>query len=214
MLFISILKAFPFMFDSSIILNEMKSCFQSILDVGCGNGKSFKWLKLVDLLLQNKLKLAYTVGIDVYLPWLRKARKIYHDVVHCDARFLPFRSCSFDVVTAFEVIEHLPKVQAIRLLKELDQIAKNEVIITTPVGQIIQSRQDYLINPYQRHLSSYYPKELKKLSFKVVGLRSIKSIIGETCQEGFSYKVKHPILKPLFSFIRKMSKPIIYYFPT
>jgi len=40
---------------------------------------------------------------------------------------LPFKNKSFDVVTLIEVIEHLPKENAINLIFEAERIAKKEL---------------------------------------------------------------------------------------
>jgi hypothetical protein len=54
---------------------------------------------------------------------------------------------------------------------------------------------------------------MKKLGFKVIGLRGIKNIFGEARQSGVDYAVKHPLLKPLLIFIKKLSCLIVYYCP-
>ena len=209
-----IYKAFPRMFSTSIILGRMIPA-KTILDVGCGEGGTFNWLKRIDKLLSLNKMAAYTVGLDIYGPSLRKARvyKVYNDVVNADARFLPFRERSFDVCTAFEVIEHLAKPYAYKCLRELNRVAKRQVIITTPVMEIIQPPSEYSENVFQKHRSAWHPEEMKKLGFKVIGLRGIKKIFGEARQSGVDYSVKHPLFKPLVIFIKKMSCLIVYYYP-
>jgi len=68
-----IYKAFPRMFSTSIILGRMIPA-KTILDVGCGEGGTFNWLKKIDKLLSLNKMAAYTVGLDIYGPSLRKAR--------------------------------------------------------------------------------------------------------------------------------------------
>jgi len=52
----------------------------------------------------------------------------------CDVRKLPFKQKSFDTVLCMEVIEHLEKEEAIRLIEDMEKIARKKIIITTPVG--------------------------------------------------------------------------------
>jgi ubiquinone/menaquinone biosynthesis C-methylase UbiE len=91
----------------------------------------------------NKAVDAYTVGLDVWVPWLRRAKNYYNDVVNGNARYLPFRDKSFEVCTAFEIIEHLTKLDAYKFLKELDRVTKRQIIITSPVMEIIQPPSEY-----------------------------------------------------------------------
>jgi len=200
------------MFSTSIILRRMIPA-RTILDVGCGEGGTFNWLKKFNKLLSFNKMAAYTVGLDIYGPSLKKARIVYNDVVNADARFLPFRERSFDVCLAFEVIEHLAKTDAYKCLRELNRVAKSQVIITTPVMEIIQPLSEYSENVFQKHRSAWHPEEMKKLGFKVIGLRGIKKIFGEARQSGVDYSVKHPLFKPLVIFIKKLSSLIVYYYP-
>ncbi|MEM0090656.1 MAG: class I SAM-dependent methyltransferase [Nitrososphaerota archaeon] len=116
-IFLAMLRSFPRMFSSGIILSSIVPP-KNILDVGCGDGKTFDRLKLIDCLFSNKLVHAYSVGIDIYIPWLKEAKKVYDDVVCCDCRFLPFRNETFDIVMLFEVIEHLNKRDVYKCLRE------------------------------------------------------------------------------------------------
>jgi len=212
-LLLLIYRAFPRMFSTTIILNVLHSPTRTILDVGCGDGETFNWLKKFDKSLGFNKIYAYTVGLDIYVPWLKKARNYYNDVVNGDARYLPFRDRSFEVCIAFDIIEHLTKLDAYSFLKQLNRIAKRQIIITTPVMEIIQPSSEYSENVFQKHRSAWHPEEMKKLGFKVIGLRGIKKIFGETRQRGVNYSVKHPLLKPLLIFIEKLSRLIVYYYP-
>jgi len=187
---------------------------KAILDIGCGDGETFNWLKKNDRLLSFNKTAAYTVGLDIFMPWLKKAKTQYTDVVNGDARFLPFRDRSFDVCTAFEVIVHLTKLDAYKFLRELNRVAKRQVIITTPVMEIIQPPSEYLENVFQKHRSAWHPYEMKEQGFKVIGLRGMKKLFGETRQKGIDYAIKHPLLKPLLTIIKKLSCLIVYYYPS
>lgn len=47
---------------------------------------------------------------------------------------LPFSSNSFDVVTAIDVLEHIPKSKREQFIKESLKVAKNKVILSFPIG--------------------------------------------------------------------------------
>jgi ubiquinone/menaquinone biosynthesis C-methylase UbiE len=82
---------------------------------------------------------------------------------------LPFKDKQFDLTLCIDVLEHLPKYTGIKLIKEMQRISKMIIIITPnwkcPQGEING-------NPFQRHISKWSPNELKKLGFKVRGVRN------------------------------------------
>jgi len=132
---------------------------RSILDVGCGRGS---FMRII-----NGRRKFFTVGCDLYLPFLKecKQNKIYDEHVLCDARFLPFRRCAFDIVLCLEVIEHLPKKDSLRLLKQMEEIAQQQIVISTPIGFKKQFQDLVSQNPFQTHKCGWTLKELKKLGF-------------------------------------------------
>ncbi|KKS83640.1 MAG: Methyltransferase type 11 [Parcubacteria group bacterium GW2011_GWA2_43_11] len=81
------------------------------------------------------------VGDDVVPTFLRKANytvttididsELQPDVV-ADVRNMPFDDGSYDVVCAFQVLEHLPYEEFEGILKELHRVSKKNVIISVP----------------------------------------------------------------------------------
>ena len=45
---------------------------------------------------------------------------------------LPYKSCSFDIVACFQVLEHLPFGKAIAGFKELNRVSKKNVLLSLP----------------------------------------------------------------------------------
>jgi len=93
---------------------------RKVLDLGCGCGAPFagKYFKLL-------------VGVDIFRK--RFSMPEYDLVLYHDIRDLEmFQTNSFDVVTIIDVIEHLEKEEGIRLLKEVERIAMEKIIIFTP----------------------------------------------------------------------------------
>ncbi len=133
-----------------------------ILDVACGKGK---W----GFLIRIEQSPRRIVGVDIWLPnlYFVKHHRIYDEVIRCDVRALPFRDTSFDLTLCCEVLEHLSKENGSGLLDEVCRITREKVIVTTPNVWI---DTDTEFNPYQKHVTLYRPKELRKKGFKVRGI--------------------------------------------
>ena len=85
-----------------------------------------------------------------------------------------------DLVTAFGSIEHLPKSAGWRLLDRFEQLTKKFIVIDTPNGFVAQGPE--FGNPYQRHLSGWYPVDFEGLGYKVhgsAGTRYLRGYMGE-----------------------------------
>ncbi|MBI4870551.1 MAG: methyltransferase domain-containing protein [Candidatus Riflebacteria bacterium] len=85
-----------------------------LLDVGCNIGEF--------LLRARETYGVEGVGLDLSLGALVRARKVLSRVNRGDAEALPFAAGTFDVVTSFDVIEHVPHPD--RLLAEIARVLK------------------------------------------------------------------------------------------
>jgi len=147
---------------ASLIPNNSRT----FVDVGCGYG-SIGYLLRVHLLM-SRIK-GELIGLDVsreYFQHLTQSN-VYDHLVLASASALPFKDKEIDVSLSIEVIEHLDKREAIRMLQELDRITKKRAILTTPNGfhQVFEA-----LNIYEIHRSGWTPSELKKFGFKVRGI--------------------------------------------
>jgi SAM-dependent methyltransferase len=86
-----------------------------VLEIGPGNG----W---VSMILQSLGIKVSTADIDPEL----------HPDYVADIKALPFADDSFDVVCAFEVLEHMPFDSFGANLRELSRVAKKKVILSLP----------------------------------------------------------------------------------
>jgi len=133
-----------------------------VLDVGCGVGYGADELS-------NKAYLV--IGIDIWKEGIRYAHNKYsrsHFLV-ASALNLPFRDSCFDVVTSFQVIEHIEEKNMIQYLKEIKRVLRygGIFIVSTP------NRKLRLL-PFQKpwnpeHNKEYDAKEfdgLLKMVFK------------------------------------------------
>ena len=140
---------------------------KSLLDVGGSDGA--KWSPVWD-----ELGLDVNV-IDRNLPSLQQCQSPWKGIVASGAS-LPFRRASFDAVVALDVIEHLPKEPAYSLIEEMERVAAQTVIISTPYGFLPQPPASD--NPYQEHISSWLPEEFEQRGYAVVGVAARVMGIG------------------------------------
>ncbi len=113
------------MFDK--ILDNVKS--KEILDVGCGLGMTMEYF-----IKQG----ARCTGIDITPQSVKELNSKGMRVVEGDARLLPFRDNSFDIVYSLGVIEHIKETQQ----------ALNEQVRVCRRGGIVIAVVPNLITPY------------------------------------------------------------------
>jgi ubiquinone/menaquinone biosynthesis C-methylase UbiE len=148
------------------VRKELNKETNTILDVGCGRGLGTRSI--------TRSKKYATVGADIFFPDLVEAKKnrTHDSIVWCDARNLPFKRKSFDVVLCIAMLEHVDKEEGKRLIESLETIALKKVILSTPVGYLRTSHEKSPVllassNPYQEHRTGWVPDELRALGYKV-----------------------------------------------
>jgi len=103
-----------------------------VLDVGCGAGYGSSYLA------RNAKRV---IGVDISKEAVDCAREHYPkdglDFITADATKLPFPRGSFDVVVAFEVLEHVKEYES--LLRECKRVTKNGgmFICSTPTKEFM-----------------------------------------------------------------------------
>lgn len=175
---------------------------RSILDMGCGPGEAATLLTL--------RKHYFTVGCDIYLPNLLtcKLRNSHDALIRCDIRFLPFRPKSFDIALCTEVIEHLQKEDGYHLIASLEEVARKQVIISTPVGFCHQTPQ--YGNLFEEHLSGYFPSEFRTMGYSIRGFY-LPEIIGPC---GILSRLPKLLRFALLAIVALFINPFLYYFPS
>jgi SAM-dependent methyltransferase len=101
-------------------------------------------------------------GIDISKYAVDQAKMRYaNDFVICDVQTgLPFRTDVFDLITCFEVLEHLPK--SLQAIKMLASHCKHIMIYTTP-NRITEKPIRKLVRDYDdSHVAVRTPGEWKK----------------------------------------------------
>jgi SAM-dependent methyltransferase len=165
----AIIEGLPLLSPVVLLKREIPDDAEVVLDIGCGKGTSL----FVEL---AKCKNIYLIGVDLFLPSLIEAKKIFNDVILADARYLPFKQASSDIIVSSQVIEHLDK--GILFINSLQEISKKKIMITVPVGSNLKHDLEDG-NPYQAHKSFWYPEEFKRLGFQVYGCEGARFLRSE-----------------------------------
>ena len=135
---------------------------KTVLDVACG-------LSLKSQYIDASVR----VGLDIYRPFLEKINsKVGYIPINADCMDLDklFLSNSFDLVLLLDIVEHLKKEKALKLINMAESIAKVAVIIETPNGYIPQNIDIWGQggDDYQTHRSSWAPEEFSIRGYNVV----------------------------------------------
>ena len=151
--------ALPRFFDRSCIPLEVRS----VLDVGCGKGTMGAMLRLYR-------RPRRIVGIDIcdeYLDFV-KAEGSYTDLLRMDLTRsdLPFDDGEFDVVICIDVLEHLEKEEAMKVVQEMERVGKHVVIST---GGKPEPQDDFDENPYQRHKCTLNHNIFRRRGYHIEG---------------------------------------------
>jgi len=96
---------------------------QKILDLGCGNGRSAYLLSK----LRNNL---LVIGCDISFKFLNSLSNLERNDIEsltANAAYLPFKNEEIDVVSSFQLIEHIVEVE--KVLCEMIRILKKDGII-------------------------------------------------------------------------------------
>lgn len=173
-LFVQRLIGIPTAYDYTRKIVETSECALT-LDVGCGNYSP---------LSQFRPQIT-TVGLDAFPQAIAEARAneahdryVVADVLTEDLNDL-LANCGgrkFDLVTLYDVIEHLPKKRGYELLERCEQLSSKYVLLQTPNGFLEQGPE--FANERQRHLSGWFPHDFEGFGYKVYGTTGTKYLRG------------------------------------
>lgn len=175
----------PFTY-SWLIKRSVNKAIKTILELGCGRGY------FGDLVNEN---LRYQItGVEIFQPYVAECKEKgkYSKVIKGDiSRKLPFKNKSFDAAVCLQTIEHLERQAGLTLIDEMERIAKNLVVISTPNGSCLQ--EEYDDNEHQRHLSAWRPSDFVKRGYRVFGI-GLKWVYGEhSCVNAQVELIKFPL---------------------
>jgi len=151
------------------LARALKNC-SSVLDVGCGKNSPLKIFELNHL-----------TGLEGYAPDAEAARRLgtHDEVVTGDLRQMEqhFKPGQFDACVAWDVIEHLPKLDGLKMLRDMERASAKRTIIFTPNGFLPQFHTEDA--DLQQHLSGWDAQEMRQQGYRVIGLLGLKSLRGE-----------------------------------
>lgn len=129
------------------------------LDIGCGSGS---------LLTAVRSATFRSTGIDASPECIERCRSadIHDEYICADFRTMPLDR-TFDVVVLSHVIEHFTRDEGMDVLRCVEALAKHLVYVETPFGFLEQT--DYDGNPFQRHLSGWFPADFRARGYTVFG---------------------------------------------
>lgn len=144
-----------------------------VLDLGCGSGYGTKILA----------ETVPTCGVDLSLKALLaidRSQSLAHFAT-ADGRMLPFAAGSFDLITSFQVIEHIVDVN--QYLAEARRVLTQNgtLIISTPNRRLRLFPFERPHNPY--HVTEYAPRSLRAVlkrhfaSVEILGLQATPAIL-------------------------------------
>ena len=148
----------------------------TVLDLGCGCGYPF-YDTCFPLL----------VGIDIFR---KKFDMIEYTVIlYSDIRNIGWMiyEKQFDVVTVIDVIEHLSKEEGYKLIKDMEAIARNKVMIFTPTiwsenNVAVEDKNCWAYgNKHNYHKSLWKEEDFTKRGYEIV-----------PCQPGYVLAIKEP----------------------
>lgn len=171
----------------------------SVLDVGCGTDSPVGRLTA---------RLGRTVGVDGHAPSVEASRRrgMHSDYLVAGVLEIGehFAERSFDCVVASDLIEHLEKADALRLLGLMERIARKKVIVFTPNGFLLQG--EYGDNPFQRHRSGWGVEEMQALGYRVSGINGWRPLRGELARVAWRPR-------PFWKAVSFLSRPLTARFP-
>lgn len=114
----------------------------AILNVGCGTGGTIKMLA----------SFGETDNVDISDEAIKYMQKLgYKKVTKVNSIYLPFKDKTYDMVCAFDVLEHIDN--QIGALKEWKRVIKDDgfIIITVPAYQWLWSGHDVSLHHKRRY---------------------------------------------------------------
>lgn len=144
---------------------------KSGLDIGCGGGS---------LLTAVRSDTFESTGIDISAASINrsKANNVHDHYLVGDFRTAAFPR-TYDVVVLSHAIEHFTRDDGLEVIRRIEQLAKRLIYIETPYGFLEQT--DYDGNPFQRHLSGWFPHDFEGRGYTVFGsgLRGLTGPMGK-----------------------------------
>lgn len=139
----------------------------TILDFGCGMGGNYDFLS----------KYGKVVGIDNSKTSIDYCKKMNQQVELFNGTRIPFWEKSINMITAFDVLEHIYDDDAI--IKEYGRILNSggKAIITVPAYKFLWSDHDEALGHYRRYTASNLRNKFESNGFKTLKISYVISFL-------------------------------------
>ena len=165
--------------DTKAWASQTKIEYNNILDIGVGEGTYYNLLSSLDNLQECKW-----TGVEAWEPYIDKynLKNKYHNIIHDDVRKVVFNDDKYDLVFCGDVLEHMTKEDAIKLIDTLLPISKY-IYISIPI--IYHPQGAYAGNPFEVHVKEdWSSKEVLETfpniedykEYSVVGIYKLKGL--------------------------------------
>lgn len=146
----------------------LKRADLNILDIGCGSGDMLEYFK----------KFGNARGMEMYLPYAEIARERGFDVKVSTMENWPFGDKKFDVISFFDVIEHIKDDEA--ALKKAYEVLNPEglAVISVPSFKILWSSTDIAARHFRRYTKKELERKLKNAGFEIVKSTYFNAYLG------------------------------------
>lgn len=163
-------------------INALKSNSSEIRILDVGAGSAWYWEKILDRFPDIKISLSLMDAIEIDGNLLTDPKHQINRIVGQVPESLTIiPDDHYDIVLAFDLIEHLTKESGYLLLYEIDRISTHTNIIFTCNGFVWQPPS--VNNPFNAHISGWRPGEFRKLGFnKIQGHTGLKILRGAYAQ--------------------------------
>jgi hypothetical protein len=218
-------RVFPSQFDvlTRTIVDAQKASGKNlirILDLGAGPAQYYE--KDVFGFFHFEVEINLLDAFDYSITPITSERVTIKRILGVVPEYLySIPSDEYDVVVAFDLIEHLPKDQGYLLLYEIDRISSAASIVFTPNGFVWQPPT--VDSRFDAHVSGWRPSELRKLGWNNVrghgGSRLFRGPYGEPLTplnssisrviDSIAGRLSHfaPIFAFAFSSVKKTKNP-------
>lgn len=169
-----------------------------ILDVGSGPGK---------IASDSRLEGVKITCIDAHRDAVEACRALGLEAIFADVRDIPkrFAKASFDIAWCIDVLEHLEREEALRLLSSLSTIARRQIVVFLPLGFFPQDRDPggFAEPELVKHRSFWEKEDLISLGYRCYPLRGFHWDIRMYCSS--LADLPYPVVRDAVWAVKKMS---------
>lgn len=147
------------------IAKRMKSSKLTVLDIGAGS--AWYWNEIESRISTFSLEVTLMDAVLLEGKVSNREQVSYKRLQGTvPAGLEEISTDAFDLVVAFDLIEHLSKEDGYRMLYEIDRISTGSSMIFTPNGHVWQPSSKN--NPFNAHISGWTSSEMRKMGWSHV----------------------------------------------